>query len=290
MNKTEIIYVVSPDWYRQFFVSLHSLLESKSSFDTIRIFCIGKKPKEWVFLDPRIVVDEVERLDENNYFLINKTYITKSQADRVIFLDADTLVLKPLDQVWKGINADFIGRVESVCSKPQWNQQSWLALLQKLNAVETPYFNSGFVIFQNGSHRNLFQSWYTLTKQGQNKELFDSAKIHNNNPRMAEQIALSLAIGCARLSWHKIGNKEHAYGWRLEPYTDSIVLHTGNWKYYEIASLAMREKNIRFVSPICSSGFDRRHFSIHWKLFKGDIKRIINRFKSNLQRSFSLLI
>ncbi len=84
MKTTEIIYVISPSYLQHMCISLHTLLQSGTTFDTVRIFLVGKRPKHLRFRDSRIIIDEVNNLDPD-YFLINKTYVTQSKAERVIF-------------------------------------------------------------------------------------------------------------------------------------------------------------------------------------------------------------
>ena len=162
---TEIVYVLSPDWDHYLFTSLHTLLQSGSTFDQVRIYCVGDKPETWDFEDARIIVQEVSPL-AGTYFLINKTYLTESDAERVIFLDADTLVLGSLDNIWKQSNADFIGRIAVGYHKDKWNQRRWKRALRGVGAESiTPYFNSGFIVFQNGSHRRVGSSWRQSTRE-----------------------------------------------------------------------------------------------------------------------------
>ena len=277
MSSTEIVYVVSPNYGCYLFGFLHSLLASKSSFDKVTIFCIGKRPSSWIFKDSRIVVEEVPSLDVH-YFLINKTYITNIKADRVIFLDSDTLILNSLDHVWQGVNTDFIGRVTSYPEQRNCNQQKWIDLFQSINAQYTPYFNAGFFIIQNGKHHDL--PWYSLVQSGLKKELFDPSKIHPSSKKqggvpsegmfMTEQIALSLAIGSSRLSYHILSRREHAYGWKSEPYDDAIVYHTGGHLFFRYAALLEKEKYLNFTSSKAVSQLNRTQLQLRWKLFKSN--------------------
>ena len=217
---TEVVYVCSPDWQHYLFTSLRSLLASGTSFSRVVIYCIGKRPRHWCFVDPRIVVEEVEPLS-GSYFLINKVYMCQSRADRVIFLDADTMVLKPLDSLYRNVASDFIGRVAGQYQNENWDQEQWVQALGLVNADETPYFNSGLIIFQNGTQQRISSLWPDFTRKNLAGELMDL-----KSPRFAEQLSLSLAIGAARLSCHLLDKTEHAYGWRKEPYSDAVVFHT----------------------------------------------------------------
>ena len=269
MEKTEIVYIVSSDWGCYLFASLHSLVLSGSKFDSIRIFCVGKKPNSWKFNDSRIIIDEVNSLDDN-YFLLNKTYISESQAERVVFLDADTLILSPLQQVWEGINADFIARIASQYQSSKWNHIEWNNLLSRINALEVPYFNSGFCVFQNGSHKALSNFWKELTEKGLKKDLFDPSEIHGS--RFAEQIALSLAVGSANLSHQAMKHKQHAFGWQLESYDDAVVYHTSSKIFFTYATKINHAKSLHLESSAIANKFNLTQLQLNWNLLKQKVK------------------
>ena len=270
MEKTEIVYIVSPDWGCYLFASLHSLVLSGSHFDKVRVFCIGKKPNSWTFTDSRIIVDEVDSLD-NNYFLLNKTYITQCQAERVILLDADTLILSPIDQVWRTINADFIARIASQYRSSQWDHDKWNTLFSRINGSQVPYFNCGFCIFQNGAQAALADVWRELTQKGLRKELFDPAEIHG--PRFTEQIALSLAIGSKGLSFHSMNKKEHAFAWKLEPYEDAVVYHTSSKLFYSCVTTINQAKSLHLGRSTVTNKFNSTQFQLVWNLLTQKLRR-----------------
>lgn len=241
MADTEIVYLISPDWGHYLLASLTTLFNSGSTFDTVRVYCVGEPPADWRFTDPRVVVERVEPLDPR-YFLINKTRFTGSRGGRAIFLDADTLVLRPLDEVFRGVDADFIARPASAYHGRQWNRRAWEELFAKLDAPPVPYFNAGFFVFQNGSHRRIGGVWPDYVRRGMERELFDPTTFHD--PRNVEQIALSLAVGSARLSYAEMGARAHAYGWNAEPHADAVVFHTGNPPFLKVAKEICRERGI----------------------------------------------
>ncbi len=225
-ESTEIVYLCSPNHYENLlFTSIRSLLKSGSNFDLIIVFCVGQKPKYWDILDPRIQIVEVESLREDN-FLINKVYALTRTTDRLIFLDADTLVLKPIDTIYQDTGADFIGRP---ASRYTWQdgQNKWLQVLEKYKCRDIPYFNCGFFIFQNGSHLSLFETWRDLTEQVLN----DSTTQSFHGKRFAEQIALSLTLGKSSISYKCMKKHEHTYGWESAKGKEAVVYHTGGTNY-----------------------------------------------------------
>lgn len=276
---TEIAYVLSPDWDHYLFTSLHTLFQSGSTFDRVRIYCVGKKPGRWDFDDPRIIVQEVSPLSEA-YFLINKTYLTQSDAERVIFLDADTLVLGSLDNIWKRSDADFIGRVAVGYYKDKWNQHQWKRALHSVGAESTtPYFNSGFVIFQNGAHRQIGSSWRQSTRELMKGGLPDPGVL-KDTIKYAEQVGLSLAIASANLSFDELSSTDHAFGWGSgDPYEEAIVYHTGGPSFFLHTLLIDRTMNLQldagFLGSQPSSIRARIRRQLWYERFKLVAKRIL---------------
>ncbi|NIT60073.1 MAG: hypothetical protein GWN00_28800 [Aliifodinibius sp.] len=239
-QRTEVVYVCSPEWQHYLFTSLRSLLASGTTFDQIVIYCVGKRPRSWNFLDSRILVEEVTPLAEG-YFLINKAYACQrpDKVDRVVFLDADTMVLKPLDTLYKNVSEDFIARVAGQFQNKEWNQKKWTEALRIVNGDDTaPYFNSGVIIFQNGTHRRVGHSWLDFTRRN-----LDGGLMKLRSKRFAEQLSLSLAVGAAGLSYHMLDRTGHAYGWRNEPYRDAVVFHTSG-PFLPMATVIERELGI----------------------------------------------
>lgn len=262
-KSTEVVYVCSPEWQHYLFTSLRSLLASRTTFDRIVIYCVGKRPRSWKFRDSRILVEEVTPL-AGSYFLINKTYVCQrpAEVDRVIFLDADTMVLKSLDALYENVSEDFIARVAGQVQNKVWNQKKWIEALKSVEADEaTPYFNSGVIIFQNGAHRRVGQFWLDFTQKN-----LDGALMSLNSPRFAEQLSLSLAVGAAGVSYHLLDSTEHAYGWRNEPYQDAVVFHTSG-PFLPIATVIERELGIAELDLPAFCGASRvNRINLHRKL------------------------
>jgi hypothetical protein len=223
---------------------------------------------------------EVEPLD-SEYFLINKTYATTSPADRLIFLDADTLVLQSLDSLWETSAADFIGRVTSAQDKPGWNPAAWSSLLRQVGVTKAAnYYNSGFVIFQNQTHRSIAQLWRDFTRGGRDASLFYPPDLGAACARHAEQVALSMAVAAAGLRTERMGSTDHAYGWAYEPHGKARVYHTGGPGYFNYASLLNVPHNLRLASPIVTSRTNRLYLQtqahLNWARIKMGLKKVVN--------------
>lgn len=218
-----IVYVVSPDREAQLFRSLGSLLSSGTRFDLVRICCVGRRPARWCFIDPRISVEMVGPLF-GNYFFGNKLYLCETSARVVIFLDADTIVLRPLEVLWQGENADFLARPGSSMLLPAWDREVWQNLFQEIDRDSVPMFNAGVLVFQNQAHLRLRESWSASLQR------FLSGELPWPYPdgRMFEQWSLSMAIAQQGIPFAELGPREHAFGWCMEPADGAVVFHYGN--------------------------------------------------------------
>jgi len=219
---TCIVYVCSPDRYRQLSYSLSTLLRSGTTFDRIVVFCVGADPS-WTFDDARIEVRPVSPLYAD-YFYGNKLLLCGVEADRVVFLDTDTLVFSPIDRVWTGRGADVLARVASAYDTPEWNRDAWREACSRFGDHVVPMYNGGFVIFQNGAHRRAGPDWKRAMELYRSREL-----VAPFDERMSDQYGLSLAMLAGRMSCDEMGRRHHTFGW-LDPDVsrETVVFHTAN--------------------------------------------------------------
>jgi hypothetical protein len=218
-----IVYVVSPDRELQLFRSLDSLLCSDTNFDLIQIYCVGGRLSRWCFSDPRISLKMVGPLF-GDYFHGNKLYLCETSAARLIFLDADTVVLRSLDLLWQGSTADFLARPGSAMALPAWNHEVWHKLFRKIDRNPIPMFNAGVLVFQNKLHLRLKDSWRALLLGFLNFEL----PWPYPDGRMFEQWSLAMAIAQVGVPFAKLDSKGHAFGWCMEPADEAVVFHSGS--------------------------------------------------------------
>jgi hypothetical protein len=151
------------------------------------------------------------------------------KADRIVFLDTDTLILKRLDPLWENRSADFLGRVASGYGAPTWDPGVWRETSDDSGSPVLPMYNAGVLIFQNGSHRRIGPAW----DRGIRKYLTGAYRLPYPDARMPEQFALSLALGATGLSRLDLGPAEHGFGGVAPPDLDPlpVVFHTGNKKF-----------------------------------------------------------
>ena len=244
---TEVVYVASPDFGPFLFASLGTLLATSSTFDSVRIFCVGERPTDWEFRDERIIVQEVEPLSD--FFMLNKTYLTRSPAERVVYLDTDTIVVNALDGFWSDSTADVIARKDPNDGLAGWNER-----LRILNAPVIPYLQAGVLVFQHGAHRALADVWPSLIEQERNAD----SLLHG--PRYAEQVAFSQAVAVTDLSLDIVGREKHGYAWGSDPPEDTIVYHTGSRNFYSRIAPVLWSRKARL--SLCSRrpwGWSTRH-------------------------------
>jgi hypothetical protein len=230
--------VCSPDREDQLFPSLGTLLSSGTSFDRVAIFSVGPRPAHWRFSDPRIVVKEVAPVMKG-YFLPNKIYLCRRMAPRVVFLDTDTFILRPLDILWQGKDTDFLGRPDALYTLPAWSHKVWNETLQRVGAANNvPMFNTGVMIFQNHSQRRIETAWSSFMSSYLKGEM---PIAFSGDIRLAEQLGLALAVGTNNLRFSLLERTDHAFGWRDESYSDAVVFHTANQPFVEFVNVLGRD-------------------------------------------------
>jgi hypothetical protein len=222
MPQTTIVYICSPDRYRQLSFSLGTLLKSGTRFSKIVVFCIGNNPG-WDFGDERVDVRPVPNL-YNDYFYGNKLYVCDVDADRVVFLDTDTLVFSPMDRIWSARSAPVIARVANAYGSANWNGPLWKETCSRFGEHVVPMFNTGFLVFQNGSNRSVRKVWKASMELYRAKALSPPFE-----DRMSDQYGLSLAISACNICYEAMSPSEHTYGWIERTVgKDTVVFHTAN--------------------------------------------------------------
>jgi len=222
---TEVVYMCSPDREEQLAASIGSLLRSGTSFDRVAVFWIGERPPP-CFGDPRIAMISSPPLF-GDYFFGNKVYLCTRRAARIVFLDTDTFVLRPLDLLWDGQRADFLGRVGTAYGEVGWDRTAWSRALASFGGADTPMYNCGLLVFQNQAHRRIREDWEKKIEMYLRAELPPPWK----DERMPEQWALALALAAGNVSQVALGPDHHAFGWADDPWSQAVVLHTGMEHY-----------------------------------------------------------
>lgn len=273
MKSTEIVYVCSPDFWRYLFLSMRTLYSSGTSFDKLTIYVTGQQHPGWTFDDPRVEVKLVPTMDEK-YWGYNKCYLCHSDSDRVIYLDTDVMVLRPIDELYQDSSAELIARyIVGYYMNKYWDPEKWKSILKSLGFPDYPKYMPGFMIFQNGSHRRLKDSWPALIK-----DILDD-KIENCPPdRFAELHAFSLACSQEGLTHELMPDYGHRYAMIGESHEDAVVHHLGTpgfYRYYLPIEKAMglhKRKDLPVPRP--------RHLEIEYAY-----NRVLHRLRSYLEGS-----
>jgi len=240
-----IIYTCSPDRELELFTSIGSLFSSNTKFERITIFLVGTAPKSWKKItDKRIHVVEVDDIGIG-FWMINKAHFCASEEEEIVFIDTDTLVLKPLNSIGSGVKGDIIGRTTSHYEQASWPKQAWQEYLDKYGAsTYFPYLNTGLLGFRNSAHQRLAEPWKKITRELLVDENFPFGPRHHAN-----QLAFSLAAGKLGISYGLLCANEHAYGWEDAPFDDSFVYHTGGPGFIDRAMSIHRKIKVLDKGP-----------------------------------------
>jgi hypothetical protein len=85
-------------------------------------------------------------------------------------------------------------------------------------------FNTGFLIFQDGSNRRIRKVWNESIELYRAKALSPPFE-----ERMSDQYGLSLALLACNISYAVMSPSDHTYGWiEATSAKDTVVFHTAN--------------------------------------------------------------
>jgi hypothetical protein len=204
---------------------MRTLFESGSYFDRVRVIVTESKKPNWTFDTDRILIDNVEEIG-SGFWMMNKTHIHRSNADVVIFLDTDTVVLNPIDEIYKNCDSDLIAREAPSVQTKYFYPEKWKNTLEYYGCYGYPYLSSGFIIFQNNSHKKVKDEWVEVTKK-----LLDGRGV-NQVTRHSNQHAFSISACLNNLSLSMMEDHHHSYAMLGEDYEESIVHHLGTPNFY----------------------------------------------------------
>ena len=222
---TEYVFVCSANFWRYLFFSLRSLFASGSKVERVVVYVEGEGSERWKIRDPRVSIRRVPDIG-NGYWGANKIHLCDSPADRLVYLDTDVAILRPIDQLWEGCDEDLIARIADVHYTKYWYPEKWKAALTAAGADDYPFYSPGFMIFQNGSHRRLGETWLRVTQD----ILANKLPLPAN--RLAEMYAFSIAASLEHLSHSAMADYGHRYAMIGETHDDAVVHHLGTPAFY----------------------------------------------------------
>lgn len=267
MDETCVVYVVSSDWQFQAYTAIHSLLSSDSDIDRVVVLLAGGGGRMIEQLRGPIEVREVPDINPN-FFLANKTQITSIDADRLVFLDADTAVLRPLEHVWKNCDSDIIARVDEAYEREDFPNRLWNDALALVGAPAGPYLNSGFIVFQNRAHKKIGDTWKKVCSTFR-KQYEPDRQYPGLTSRFAEQMAFGASVAKTGLSHRLMSPEEHAYAWTLQfdELRDEVypIVYHACGPYVDQAIRLERKNLIDFTAPVISSRFHSHYMRLQYR-------------------------
>lgn len=136
------------------------------------------------------------------------------ESETVVFLDCDTLILGDITEVLDG---EFDLKVRPNPKQPPTSQ--WQQLADRLNHPIHDWMpNTGFIVFKNGTHREIRDDWHRFIKADVEREF--------NGITLVDQRSLALAI--AGYDVTAMTPQEHHIEWneRIDPTAVVHHLHT----------------------------------------------------------------
>lgn len=251
-----VSYVASPDFELNLYASIHSLFQSRSDVDRVKVFSVGGRMPYIDNLTIPVEVEEVENKNKN-YFLENKTYVTNVRSKNLVYLDCDTVVLNDVSSIWGGGGSKFIARKDSAYESGEYfSVQKWKALASQRGASSGPYFNSGFLGFRRGAQEEIGSLWKRICREEYEKgERSAFAKFQSAG--MIEQMSLSVSVLRKIEDVGLMDEEEHVYGWEVPPDVvsdDAVVYHTGSrgGRHLKYAMALGRRGLVDFSEPVIS--------------------------------------
>jgi hypothetical protein len=202
-----------------------------------------------------VEVEEVKNICKNDFYA-NKTYVQNVNSERTIYLDTDTIVLGKIDKIYKNKNSKVFAKKVHNYGEKSFSKEEWYKLLDKYSARKGPYFNSGFVIYEDGANESIGKVWKKVYKEIK-KNYCDTTKKVASKSKL-EQLSLSITLMKEGVRVEEMGEESHIYGWVKRPDEvgdGAIVYHTGSRgdRHLKYASAVARGRDLSFNVPLISS-------------------------------------
>jgi len=216
-------YVLSPDFAPQLHLSLRSLFASKTTVSRVTIFSVGGRIG-WETNSLPVRVVEVPTKSEE-YWMVNKTYVSDVESKSVCFMDTDVIVRGPIDQMINS-ESDIVGRRSTAYTLGTYEDEIWEGYLEEKEVeTEVPILNAGFLCFQNGIHQEIGDEWEEHMLDAWERGFF-------GNGYHADQWSLPVALGRRGATHSLLGPEDHALGWEGDPLKNATLYHTGASNFF----------------------------------------------------------
>lgn len=252
-----IVYILSPEFACQLYVSLRSLFVSGTEVENVTVFSIGGDVS-WDTGKLPVVFRNVPKKNEE-YWLANKTYISEVESEEIVFLDTDTIIQEPLGYLTDS-KCDVIARRATASTLSSWDESAWEEYLAD-NGVSTkiPVLNAGLLVFRGGIHRGMGEEWSKFMLEAWRRRLF-------GNGYHADQWSLPVALGRAEASYSLLGPKDHAFAWEGDDPNGATVYHTGASNFFRCVRSLEKPYFLGADLPIPSP-------NVTWHYVKDRLKR-----------------
>lgn len=263
------VYVLSPDFSPQLYLSLRSLFASKTLVDKVTIFSVGGKVK----LDLENLPVEVMEVPTKSreYWMLNKTYISEVKSDSITFLDTDIIVRGSVNEMVSS-GEDVLARRSTAYTLDTYDEEVWRGYLRENNVeVEVPILNTGFLCFQNEMHKGIGEEWERCMYDAWERGFF-------GNGYHADQWSLPVVLGRRGATYSLLGPSDHALAWEGDPWERATLYHTGASNFFS-SILAM--ENPDFVDaelPIPSP-------NVTWNYVKDRLEKRWNTLTSAMPKA-----
>jgi hypothetical protein len=253
----DIVYILSPEFRHQLYVSIRSLFTSGTSFRRVLILSVNGDVS-WKVGGLPIHFENVDSIS-SEYWMLNKKYICDVKSDNIIFIDTDVIIQKPLNNLLDG-DFDVTARRSTAYTLPSWDENAWKQYLQQ-NEVETelPVLNAGLLGFRNGIHQRIGKEWERYMRDAWRQRLF-------GNGYHADQWALPVALGRNGATCALLSAKDHAYAWEGDEPEEAVAYHTGASNFFGCVRKLQNPSFMRADLPIPRP-------NIFWHYVKDRMKR-----------------
>lgn len=146
-----------------------------------------------------------------------KLYMADVDCERLVFLDADTVVYRDPRPLFDG-SWDVAARPPPANDSLDWDL--YWELCDEHGVEPIPYLSTGFVMFDGGIHRRIRSDWERIWNWFKD----EGAANPIGSERYDEMFAFALAVSANAEKVHHLTPDQHAFEWRGEA-TDECYVH-----------------------------------------------------------------
>jgi hypothetical protein len=141
-----IVYLINND-KKYYTMALNSISMLRNFNKNIKVICLTTEKKIPENLNVENVL--VKNID-NEYFLTNKTQLSKLEYKSILYIDADTFIFDDIEKIFNYYQEDFCG-----CEN-KWSYN--------LNFNQFKPINGGVLLFNNYSHKKIYEDFIVKIK------------------------------------------------------------------------------------------------------------------------------